>query len=276
VSASAISDVTNTNIVVTQGSADDLDPTHGITTTLNSTEVLDSWSDNHTAGKEVLDAWSYNVTTTTTSTTTTVSTTTTPYVPKNDAGEVDVDQWCGKCAAGPPGVNCDSRVEFLNKHYHTPVLEAKIALMEQGRCHFLTQTESAAIRPVYPCRKSPEDQGGEEGAEKFCGYCRWSFSQFDCWTRVDYMMKDYHDTELIAKQNLLKNNECVLPDNYIQQFRLDENDGVEEWCAYCSYDSHKCEAKLEMYTQTGEKSVTTVKNEILAAGHCKKQLLCDV
>jgi hypothetical protein len=210
-----------------------------------------------------------------TTTTATVTTATTPYVPKNEAGEVDLGEWCGGCAAGPPGVNCDGRVSYLGRKYGTPELEAKIYLMEQGRCHESTAAEIEAKRPVYPCRKSPEDQGGEEGAESFCGYCQWRYSQFDCWTRLDYVMNTYHVTESKAKQDLITINECVLPGNYTEQFNKDKEDGVEEWCGHCSWGPHKCAYKLDMYTSGGEKTEVVEKKEILDAGECKKQPLCD-
>jgi hypothetical protein len=209
------------------------------------------------------------------STTTTVATTTTPYVPKNEAGEVDIGQWCGHCAGGPPGVSCDGRVSFFGTKYGTPELEAKMSLMEQGRCHMSTAAEVAAKRPVYPCRKSQEDQGGEEGAENFCGYCKWKNTQFDCWSRLEYVLNTYQNTESKAKQDLIEVNECVLPANYIEQFNIDKENGVEDWCAYCSWGPHKCDTKLSYYTQSGEKTKLAEKKEILDAGQCKKQPLCD-
>jgi hypothetical protein len=204
----------------------------------------------------------------------TPTTTTTPYVPKNEAGEVDLGEWCGHCAGGPPGVTCDARVSYFGTHYHTPELEAKISLMEEGRCHKPTAAENAATRPVYPCRKTPEDQGGEEGAENFCGYCQWEKTQFDCWTRLDYLINTYHLIEITAKQGIIETNECVLPGNYTEQFNKDKENGVEEWCGGCSWGPHKCAQKLEWYLQSGEKTEVATKKEILAAGDCKKQPRC--
>ena len=199
----------------------------------------------------------------------------TPYVPKNEAGDIDIGQWCGGCSSGIPGVNCDKRVEYVGKKYNTPELDAKISLMENGKCHIATAAEVAAQRHTYPCRKTPEDQGGKEGAEKFCGYCRWQNSDFDCFTRVTFLMSTYHITELEAMQGLIEGNHCVLPDNYMEQFNKEKQDGTEEWCGYCKWDAHTCETKLNWYTASGEKTEVTVKTEILANGQCKKQPLCD-
>ena len=203
---------------------------------------------------------------------------TTIYVPKDASGDIDLGQWCGDCAAGPPGVNCDQRVNFLGKHYKTEEVDAKTSLMESGKCHIKTAAELAVERPTYPCRKTPEDQGGKEGTEKFCGYCRWQSSDFDCFTRLEYLMNHYHQTELQTMQGLLKGNQCVLPENYMEEFNQDQQDGTEDWCGYCTWgdkDHHKCEDKLAMYTASGEKTILTVKKEILENGHCKKQPLCD-
>jgi len=201
----------------------------------------------------------------------------TPYVPKHN-GETDLGQWCGSCAAGPPGVNCDQRVKFLGKHYKTPEQDAKLSLLEEGRCHIKTAVEKAEERPKYPCRNTPEDQGGKEGAEMFCGYCQWQSSDFDCFTRLEYIMNHYHQTELRSMQDMLKGNQCALPDNYTDQFNQEKQDGTEDWCGYCvwdaGHDKHTCETKLAMYTASGEKAELTVKKEILDSGRCKKQPIC--
>ena len=203
---------------------------------------------------------------------------TTFNVPKDEEGKIDLGQWCGHCAVGPPGVNCDQRVNFLVKHYDTQELDAKTSLMESGNCHIKTAAELTVERPTYPCRKTPEDQGGKEGTEKFCGYCQWLSSDFDCFTRLEFLMNHYHGTELQTMQDLLNGNQCVLPDNYLEEFNKDQQDGTEDWCGYCTWgdkDHHKCEDKLAMYTASGEKTILTVKKEILENGHCKKQPLCD-
>ena len=243
-----------------EGSAVESSSTNGDIVTSSNTEVNDAGSDNDAAGEPVEI---------------TATTKPTPYVPKNEAGDIDLGQWCGGCSSGIPGVNCDKRVEYVGKKYNTPEQDAKIELMENGKCHIATAAEAAAQRHTYPCRKTPEDQGGKEGAEKFCGYCRWQNSDFDCFTRVTHLMSTYHITELEAMQGLLEDNKCVLPDNYMEEFNKDEQDGTEEWCGYCKWDAHTCETRLNMYTSSGEKTELTVKTEILENGHCKKQPLCD-
>jgi len=234
-----------------EGSAGEISSTNGDIVTSSNTEVDD-------AGPDI-----------------TATTKPTPYVPKNEAGDIDIGQWCGACLSGIPGVNCDKRVEYVGKKYNTPELDAKISLMENGKCHIATAAEVAAQRHTYPCRKTPEDQGGKEGAEKFCGYCQWQKSDFDCFTRVTFLMSTYHITELEAMQGLMEGNHCVLPDNYMEQFNIEKQDGTEEWCGYCIWDAHTCETRLNMYTSSGEKTEVTVKTEILADGHCTKQPLCD-
>jgi hypothetical protein len=239
-----------------EGSAGEISSTNGDIVTSPNTEVDDAGPDNDAV--EI-----------------TATTKPTPYVPKNEAGDIDIGQWCGACSSGIPGVHCDERVEYVGKKYNTPELDAKISLMENGKCHIATAAEAAAQRHTYPCRKTPEDQGGKEGAEKFCGYCRWQNSDFDCFTRVTFLMSVYDTTELEAMRGLMEGNHCVLPDNYMEQFNKEKQDGTEEWCGYCKWDAHTCETKLNMYTSSGEKTEVTVKTEILADGHCKKQPFCD-
>jgi hypothetical protein len=194
-----------------------------------------------------------------------------------DFSDVDFSEYCGECTWGM-GKTCDGRVAWMKGKHGTPEDEGKAILLRAGQCGSEARKKYEEFKaheiPLYPCRNSTDDEGGH-GVDNFCGYCKWGDTQFDCFHRVKYLVDTYGDEELTAKQNLINQGMCTIPEDMKEQEAKLKEMGLEEWCGYCSWGNHICDAKADWYA--GDDPVLRVQKqkEIMEAGHCKKAPLCD-
>ena len=74
--------------------------------------------------------------------------------------------------------------------------------------------------PVIPCKETVEAEmaGRINGLNgKFCGFCQWKYSGFNCYQRVNYLIAKYQDTQLESRQNLINQGRCTIPEGGVDE-----------------------------------------------------------
>ena len=73
---------------------------------------------------------------------------------------------------------------------------------------------------VIPCKETVEAEmeGRINGLNgKFCGFCQWKYSGFNCYQRVMYLIAKYQDTQLESRQNLINQGRCAIPEGGVDE-----------------------------------------------------------